>query len=359
MKKILALTIILATAFAISKYYPNQEHPSSTKPTIKIGTIIPLTGDMANTGQSIKKGIEFAINDINKNPNNKFAYEVIFEDNQMQNKITVSAANKLILHDKISMLMTLYSANAKIAAPIITKNKILGFHGTYIEDGILDGLYNFENFSTLEQMEQSIVNFINSRNPQKVALVMQQTAAQQAMSKDLKNKLSTEIREFDNQQGQRDFKMMVYQIKEWKPDIIFISMDLPELDIFVRELQTQKVEGIKLGLDLINRTESYLSFEGFYILNTANGNKDFVERFGQVATYYAPYFYDNIMIFYNSVEEIANEQQPTSEEISKHIHKMESYSGNVGNYKILPNGQFETPLILYKIENGKLIELNN
>ena len=325
------------------------------KPVVKIGAILPLTGNMANTGQSIKKGIEFSIEDINFNLNNKFLYEVVFEDNQMQNKNTTPIANKLILYDKVSALMTLYSANAKITAPIIEKNKILGFHGTYIESGILDGVYNFENFSTLEKMESAIVDFVNSKNLKKVALVMQQTAAQQEMSKNLKNKLKGEIREFDNQQGLLDFKIFVYKLKEWQPDLVFISMDLPELDIFVREMQTQQVGGIKLGLDLMSRTENYPYFEGFYILNLANGDKKFVERFGREATYYAPYFYDNMMIFYNALESFPGDNIPSSEEISKKIRQMKSYDGMVGNYNILPNGQFETPLVLYKIDGGKAV----
>lgn len=359
MNKFLSLLIAASFVLVACSKKSEQQKTETAKPVVKIGAILPLTGDMANTGLLVKKGIEFALEDINKNPNNKYVYQVIFENNAMNNKDTTPIANKLIAVDKVKMLMTLYSANAKITAPLIKKNKMLGFHGTYIEEGILDGTYNFENFSTLEQMETAITEFINSRNPQKVALVMQQTPAQQTMAKDLKIKLTSEVREFNNLQGQRDFKMMVYQLKEWKPGLIFISMDLPELDIFVREMQKQQVGGIKLGLDLINRTESYPSFEGFYILNTSNGNEEFVKRIGQQATYYAPYFYDNMMIFHSAVESLSEKTVPEAEAISRTIHQWRTYQGMVGKYNILKNGQFETPLVLYKIENGKAVKLAN
>ena len=45
------------------------------------------------------------------------------------------------------------------------------------------------------------------------------------------------------------------------------------------------------------------------------------------------------------------------ETISVQIHKLSSYEGVATKYKILENGRFESPLRLYKIENGKIIEV--
>ena len=57
------LLIILVVSIVLINVSNSTKVSSTDKPTIKIGAILPLSGDLAIIGQSIKKGIEFAIDE--------------------------------------------------------------------------------------------------------------------------------------------------------------------------------------------------------------------------------------------------------------------------------------------------------
>ena len=69
---------------------------------IKIGAILPLTGDAAKYGQSAQKGMELAVNEINDRggiDNKKI--RLIIEDSQGQVKDGVATFRKLISVEKV------------------------------------------------------------------------------------------------------------------------------------------------------------------------------------------------------------------------------------------------------------------
>src|SRR6185369_324949 len=76
------------------------------KPVIKIGFIIPLTGDMTAFTENFKKAAALAIEQLPTS--NKCSYEVLFEDdNQRDPKAAVNAFNKLVLTDKVGAVITI------------------------------------------------------------------------------------------------------------------------------------------------------------------------------------------------------------------------------------------------------------
>ncbi|MCL2439643.1 MAG: ABC transporter substrate-binding protein [Alphaproteobacteria bacterium] len=359
-KRLLA-GVIGAAVVALVLAMSGGREEVSDKPVVRIGAILPLTGDMAHTGSFVRKGIEFAIDDVNKNPHNKFFYRAVFEDNRQEARQTVPLANKLVFGDRVNMLMTFFSASARAAEPVITANRIIGMHGTPVVD-ILDGVYNFTLFYQSSEVARGASEFANARRSKRVALALQQSGTILELVGDLRARIKGETREFAINRGERDFKMLVRNIKEWNPDIIMISAGSPEIEIFIREMRLQGVSATMLGLDSISHTGNTEVLEGFYILSSPFGDEKFLARFGHgtVMTLYAPYFYDAVKIFADATERAGAASGgvvPSGAAISAEIHKVGEFDGILGRMTISPRGAFLSKMVLYKIENGKLIRL--
>ena len=77
----------------------------TTKPVIKIGVTLPLTGGVASLGQANKNAIELAASQISKNT--KYTYQLEFQDDQFNPGIGASNVNKMIITNKCLQLRLL------------------------------------------------------------------------------------------------------------------------------------------------------------------------------------------------------------------------------------------------------------
>ncbi len=71
------------------------------KEIIKVGVLLPLTGDAASYGTNSKNGIEIALQEINQEGNK---IELIYEDGKCVGKDSVNAIQKLISVDQVQMV---------------------------------------------------------------------------------------------------------------------------------------------------------------------------------------------------------------------------------------------------------------
>lgn len=100
---------------------------SSKNDYLKIGAILPLTGNSASWGEQGKYGIELAVEDINsKGGINGKLVNVIYEDSKAIPKDAVSAIQKLINADKVpAVIGDIVSATTLAMAPIVEKGKVV------------------------------------------------------------------------------------------------------------------------------------------------------------------------------------------------------------------------------------------
>ncbi|MEW6606715.1 MAG: penicillin-binding protein activator [bacterium] len=119
MKKLwIGIGIVVVVALAIILIVTQTKEPKE----IKIGAILPLTGDLAKFGVSFKNGIDLAISE--KLHNKKIG--IIYEDDQGKPDIAVSAFRKLINFHKVSLVIGgIISSNAMAMAPIADKSKVV------------------------------------------------------------------------------------------------------------------------------------------------------------------------------------------------------------------------------------------
>jgi ABC-type branched-subunit amino acid transport system substrate-binding protein len=100
--------------------------PGEEKKTFKIGLLAPLTGVLTNYGQIYPKGTELGVEKVNEEGGilgKKVEYVV--EDDKTDPATAAEKAKKLILRDKVDVLMgTVSSATTLAVIPIVTEEKI-------------------------------------------------------------------------------------------------------------------------------------------------------------------------------------------------------------------------------------------
>jgi branched-chain amino acid transport system substrate-binding protein len=91
--------------------------PAQSQAPVKIGVIQPLSGSVAASGNYIRMGAEFARDWINtKGGVNGRKVELVIEDNKSDPKEAASAAEKLIVRDKVPAIMGAWGSSMTLAA---------------------------------------------------------------------------------------------------------------------------------------------------------------------------------------------------------------------------------------------------
>ena len=132
MKKLFIITLFLISVLVLVSCSKNDdaEQKDATTPqktTIKIGVVLPLTGDGAAYGKKEKNGIELAIQETNQALRDRNLEIIpVYEDSQGVPAPAVAAFTKLIDIDKVVALIGgAFSSPTLAMVPIADKKKIV------------------------------------------------------------------------------------------------------------------------------------------------------------------------------------------------------------------------------------------
>ena len=355
MKKLLCLLCMALSLVACDKQNNNPQN----KPVVKIGASFPLTGNMAPIGNAAHKTLVAAINDANKEADNKYYYDLSIENDQMDPKIINNVANKYIYQDKVNVIVSFFSGAGRIIAPMAAKTQTINFSFGF-DDVVLQSKYNFQNFLTGADENAATVKFLKSKSVKNVDLVYQNIgAADQLLKpllKDLTNaKIKYTVHRFNK--GETDFKVLVSKLKNSKSDAVFIYAFEPESDILTREFRVQNLNKIIAYSDGLPMTNDYKLYEGYYNIGSFVIPDDLKTAWGldgQNAAYSA-YLYDTGRIIVDAYENTNTENKvPTADEISAHLLSKTNYNGIVGKYRLDSRGQFHSDGLTTIVKDGVL-----
>ncbi len=128
---------------------------------IKIGAVLPLTGNLAQLGESGKTGLSLAEEYINSKYDNK-KIKFLFEDGKANPTASINAINKLITLDKIDIVFSIISAVELSIVPIQEKEHFLMFsHSSHPQLSGINDLF-FRQSQTVQQESDFILSNIDS-----------------------------------------------------------------------------------------------------------------------------------------------------------------------------------------------------
>jgi len=256
MKKILIgfiITVVAALAVVLVVTQTDKEARE-----IKIGAILPLTGDIAIYGQKMKNGIDLAVEEINKSEGIKGKkLVVLYEDDQGDPKSSVAAFRKLIATEKVPAIIGgAISSCALSVAPIADKEEVVLFSPAATSPK-LTGIskYFFRNWPSDVYEGLVMGRFVaDSLDLDSVAILYVNNDWGVGLSKEFENSFTSGsiVAKESFDQGASDFRTQLTKILKSKPQAIYIIGYLKELLILLRQKEEM---GIKIQL---------LSTYGFY-----------------------------------------------------------------------------------------------
>jgi branched-chain amino acid transport system substrate-binding protein len=229
----------------------------SSNETIKIGVVLPLTGDAAPLGDQSKKALQLAADEVNAKGGikalNGAKFELIFGDSQGNQQAAVSETTRLIDKEKVALLTGAYQSGMTLPATqeAEKKNKIW-FAGVPSDDAITSrGFKNVFRIADTSQMRViSQVSFLNDLKAKgtdikTVALVYENSSWGQGVAKYWKENLPkagyqiTIDEPYDRKAT--DLTPVANKVKAANPDVVLMVSYVQDGTLLAKAFKQQKV----------------------------------------------------------------------------------------------------------------------
>lgn len=301
MKKLLCVLCMALSLVACDKQNENQQN----KPVVKIGVMLPLSGNMANYGDATKRAIKMVRQDTQDTKNH---YEFILEDSGTDTAKASTIIRKLVFTDKINAVMGYISSTAMVAAPITEENKIPSIWYVSAPEASV-GEYNFRLYPDIITAAKMISSKIKSENKKNIAIIYQNIPSMNYLVADMLPTFKQELKIVLNENfvpDEKNFFALIQKIKSVNPDYIVFEATPPETDIFFKQMRENNVNIPVTGFQLLGMTSNLEILDGAWDVDSAQSNPDFQTRYKQMGgtdnLFYADYVYTMLMALINGFE---------------------------------------------------------
>ncbi|MEI7683318.1 MAG: penicillin-binding protein activator [Candidatus Saccharibacteria bacterium] len=323
---VLVATVVVAILAVILIYlYQNNIQTSAGKPVVKLGVILPLSGDLAFIGESIQHGAELANGEVK---DTKYTYQLVFEDDELNPTKSVTALNKLVDFDKVSGVMSFSGTVGQALAPIAEKTKVPHF-AISSDPKAAVGAYNYINFVSPESEAETMVKALTRKGIKTVATLSQSGNAGgeslvAAVEKGLKAKsIANTKQEFTA--GDTDFRTVIQKLRNTNPDIYFIMAVSPEIELITKQLREAGIDTPITSIEGFSQSTQLELYEGQWFVDPADPTGDYLKK--MKAKYnednpspYGANIYDSIKLLVQATEAAGNGRKvPTNTEINSKL----------------------------------------
>ena len=363
MNKKIIIAVIAVVLIALVGWYfvANNSKDTGTRENVKIGVILPLSGDVASYGIDSKDGILYAINELYQDK-----ATVVFEDSKGEPKTAVTAYNKLINMDKVDYVIgDLFSSTTLAIAPLANKNKNLLISPTAsTQDLPKNGIYSLSVYPSESFESELIAEFINSKY-KTTAVLYEKVAAAQVMSDAFikNNNIKTDyVEAFESNTA--DFTNILLKLKQSGAESVYLITYTNNAIKILNQMKTLKMTTNVVGPSTLFDPSLYPYIKGgdfnFYLTGPAfdAGSDDvimksFTDKFlatyskepnqmafqGYIAVCVAKDFYEQVKENAYTEDFLKNYSKPI-------LGKKFSFSDNLTS---------QLGLTLYKYENDNFI----
>ncbi len=345
------------------------------KATIKLGFLGALTGPVANYGVPGKKGMEMAIEELNKK-GGILGQQVtgLYEDNRGDTTEIANIATKYITQEKVAaMVGDPCTGLTKVAAQIAQQNKTVIFSAGATGEGVVEiGDFVFRN-TLLDKMAVPIVVkwMVSTKNWKNMAIITSQnngysTALTPVFEKAIKENGANIVLQESMNDKETDFSAQVTNLKAAKADVLVFTGYYTEAALIMKECQKQNVDIkliggdglygadlIKLGGDAVENKVIY--YCGFTTDKPSKETEAFVTaykaKYNEEPDMFAAQYYDAVMILAKAMEE-AKSTDPAVYKAK--LAALKDYPGVSGNTTIGPDREpIKSPVCLITVKDGK------
>lgn len=301
MKKLLCILCMALSLVACDKANDNPQN----KPVVKIGMMLPLSGDFAAYGDATKRAIQMVKEDT---VDAKNYYDFVLEDSGTDSAKAPSIIRKMVFTDKINAVMGYISSTAMVVAPIANENKIPSLFFVAAPEASL-GEYNFRLYPAVPIGTKMLADKIKSENKKNVAVVYQNVPAMNYLVMEMLPVLKQNLKVVLNENflpDEKNFFVLLQKIKKAKPDYIILEGMPPSLDIFMKQLHDNNINIPVTGYQTIGMMNTLDGNDGMWDVDSARATQEFFDRYQKMGgtdnLYYADYVYTMLMALVNGFE---------------------------------------------------------
>jgi len=277
--------IIIGAIIVFGVVWLGYSMSGTKKPTetgaIKIGAILPLSGNLAFFGEEIKKGVDLAVDELKREG---VDIQVIYEDDQsLSPRATANAANKLLNIDKIDVGLTMLVEESRPIAPIFNDKKIpllvLWDSNKFIKES---GEYLFSNGFSTEMAGRVMAEYARkSLGLRKIAILEHIDPWAEIIAKSFKDNFKemggSVVYDEKIPADTTDYRTSILKIKKLNPDGVYFPMVPMNSVRFLTQsdqlgLKSVFLTGDGFIQDVIDKSGD--SSEGVYFTNIFTANPD-------------------------------------------------------------------------------------
>ena len=218
--------------------------------SIKVGIVLPLTGDQAKFGEIEKQSFDLALEEINKAGGVKGKkLEFLIEDDTGRPEVGRSVAEKLITKDKVVMLGGGYSSSVTAAvAGVAQQNRMPFLINTGSADDITEkGFdYVFRLNQAASEYSSGIESFLNDVVKPKTSVILHEsskfgTSSAKAFELSCPT-LGIKVLLCEGyEHGGIDYKPLLVKVKELNPDVVYMISYLMDAALLMRQSRELKL----------------------------------------------------------------------------------------------------------------------
>ncbi|MEI7480053.1 MAG: ABC transporter substrate-binding protein [bacterium] len=330
---------IIAILVLIMVGYTASQKTIDNSP-VKIGVVLPLSGDLAFIGEPAKKGAELALEQFK---NTKRKYELVFEDDQYDSKKTITSATKLISINKVEAVVSFGSAQGNVVKPLAVNNKTIHF-AVASDPNIADGKYNFNHWTPAKEEVKTLVAELVNKKIKSVSVLTINNEGMIALESELKKQLqNTGISILADERfnvGSRDFRTLITKLKSNLPEVLVMLNTTPELEILAKQIKDSGIKTPMTSVEVFDATSNPPLFKGYWYATAGDSSEIFISNYknkyssapsigtGNVA--------DIISLIVAASEKI--DGKVTAENISQALHSIQNMAGAMGDLSIDAKG---------------------
>ena len=341
------LILTLCTFLALTACKKQSSSAEVSKPIVKIGATLPLTGNLSYIGIGAQNALDMVIEKWN-NSDAKYKYEIVYENDMLKIQQAVINTKKFISVDKANVVISVFGVVDRPVDDIANQNKVISLSCSHGKDTFPEYALNVGPQN--EEVYTAALQELKRRNAKTVALVGSQGAVCYALLDYAAEHLAQDgIKVLFNEKyaiGETDYRLSIQKMEQEAPDYYLVFGVEPMNTVFAKQYYeiTGKNNLLSLGafanlsLDVFPPIEGVLSV---YMLRSDNFEKTYSDKYHQRVETCSSQLYDGLDMIINAFENTKlqdGQTIPDNADILRAVKNLKVWNGASGKMTIEPNG---------------------
>jgi branched-chain amino acid transport system substrate-binding protein len=345
--------------------------------SIKVGAVLPLTGDSAAWGEQGKYGIQMAADEINAAGGiNGRKLEVVYEDSRAEPRTAVSAIQKLTSVDKVPAIVGDITSGATLAmAPIAERSQTVLIAPTASAPAISQAgnyIYRVWPSDTLEG--SALAEHVAKSGFKRAAILHIQTdygtGLRDVFTAVFKTKSGQVVLTQGYNQDETNFEPLLLKVSVAKPDAVYVVGYYKDTALILKQARAM---GLKVQFFGATAAESpellkiagsaaqgliYPIISDFDPANPTPRAKEFIakftKKFGKAPDWASSHTHDAIIVMAQAMKKGG----ASGPDIMKAIDSTRQFEGVTGKIIFDANGDvIDKPVVIKTVRGGKFVIL--